>query len=278
MSEIGERQAPKASREPVVSDRLAGKVAVVTGGSTGLGRQIARTYAAAGANVVIGDVDVEAGRKTVAGIEADYGDRARFLRADVTRTPDVAQLVEAAEGQYGRLDIMTANAGVLGRCVWQPLEDISDEDFDYVMQVNLYGVFRAFKCAIPALRRAGGGAMTATASLGAHRGFANLDPYCASKGGITSLVRSLSAALAPSIRVNSVSPGSMRTDLGRHTQELVGVDKPVVRVSRGAQLPGLPVADPEQVARVHLFLVSDEAEFVTGQDVTADGGWGVIPP
>jgi NAD(P)-dependent dehydrogenase (short-subunit alcohol dehydrogenase family) len=261
----------------VRSDRLLGKVAIVTGGSTGLGRQIARTYAAAGASVVVGDIEVEDGKKTIESIRSEYGADAEFVETDVTSGPDVRSLVEQAEARFGRLDIMTANAGILGRCVWQPLQDIEEDDFDYVLQVNLYGVYRCFKHAIPALMRAGGGAMTATSSLGAHRAFANLDPYCASKGGVTALVRSLSAAVSPAIRVNAVSPGSMRTELGLHTQNLVGPDKKIVRVSRGADLPDLPVADPEQVARVHLFLVSDEAEFVTGQDVTVDAGWGVIP-
>lgn len=269
--------APFDAKAPERSARLAGKAAVVTGAANGLGREIARTYAAAGAKVAIADIDRGAGELVAKSIRDDFGTDAVFVDTDVTDSAAVHDMVAAVEDRFGRIDIMTANAGILGRCVWQPLRDVSDEDFDYVMAVNFKGVVNCFKHAIPALTRAGGGAMTATASLSAHRGFAKLDAYCASKGAVVAIVRSLAADLAPLIRVNSVSPGNMQTDIGVHAQELIGDARVVVRDTRGSILPDLPVADPSLVAGAHLFLASADAAFVTGQDVVADGGWGVVP-
>jgi NAD(P)-dependent dehydrogenase (short-subunit alcohol dehydrogenase family) len=252
---------------------LDGKVAVITGGATGLGRAIADVYAEEGARLVIGDFREDEGSGAAAEIRA-AGGSAVFVRADVRSSADVAGLVAAAEREYGRLDIMTANAGILGRCAGLSLVDAAEEDIDQVIEVNFKGVYLAFKHAVPAIMRSGGGAMTATASLAARLGYAKLDAYCASKGAITALVRSLSADLSPAIRVNAVSPGSMSTELGKHTMELKGLTEPAeVTVSR----PLKPVATPRQVACAHLFLVSAEASFITGQDLVADGGWSVIP-
>src|SRR5258705_5382133 len=199
MSSVEQRRPPKPRRDPTRSDRLVGKVAIVSGGSTGLGRQIARTYAAAGASVVVGDIEAEDGKQTIGSIRSQYGADAKFIKADVTSGSDVRALVEQTEAEFGRLDIMTANAGVLWRCVWQPLQDIEEDDFDYVLQVNLYGVYRCFKYAIPALMRAGGGARTPTTSLGAHRRVANRDPCSASKRGATARACCGYTALAPLI-------------------------------------------------------------------------------
>lgn len=253
--------------------RLAGKVAVVTGGATGLGREIAKLYAEEGAKVVVADIRPQEAEETVAAIRAAGGE-AIFASTDVTKGADVEAAVAAAEREFGKLDIMTANAGILGRQAYERLEDTDEDAFDQVLDVNLGGVFRCFKYALPALRRAGGGAMTATASNAAHLGFSRLDAYCASKAGVVGLVKSLAAdLLGENIRVNAVSPGSIATDLSAHTAELKGSSEVVVH--------GRPQitrrAEPREVAYVHLFLVSDEASFVNGHSLIADAGRIVVP-
>jgi NAD(P)-dependent dehydrogenase (short-subunit alcohol dehydrogenase family) len=255
--------------------RLDGKVAIVTGAATGLGREIARLYAEEGAKVVVADIRAPEAQETVEAIRA-AGGQAVFASTDVTKSDDVRAAVALAESEFGKLDIMTANAGILGRGSWERLEDTSEEDFEQVIDINLGGVFRCFKYAIPAIRRAGGGAMSVTASNAAHLGFPRLDAYCASKAGAVALVKSLSSDLAEDkIRVNAVSPGSIATELGQHTAELKA-DKDSPATGGNAGRPGLR-AEPREIAYVHLFLVSDEASFVNGHSLIADGGRIVIP-
>jgi NAD(P)-dependent dehydrogenase (short-subunit alcohol dehydrogenase family) len=253
--------------------RLEGKAAVVTGGGTGLGRAVAELYAEEGARVVVGDIRTADGEQTVDAIRAAGGD-ALFVRTDVTVSADVRALVEAAVDSYGRLDVMTANAGIMGRNLGTALDEIPEEEFFEVMAVNFNGVVYAFKHAIPAIRRSGGGAMTATGSVTAHRGRARADAYCASKHAVLGLVRSLAVDVGPAIRVNLVSPGNMATELARHVAEDRGVE-----YEPQPARPGAPrAADPREAASVHLFLVSDEGRFINGQSIVADDGWTVSLP
>jgi NAD(P)-dependent dehydrogenase (short-subunit alcohol dehydrogenase family) len=251
--------------------RLAGKVAIVTGAATGLGREIAELYAAEGAQVVVADVRGPDGDETVAAIR-EAGGEAVFARTDVTKTADVRAAVETAEREFGRLDVMTANAGMLGRGAYDRLEDIAEEDFEQVMAVNLNGVFYAFKHAIPAIRRAGGGVMTATASVGAYIGGGRIEAYSASKAAVVALVRALAGDLMEDgIRVNAVAPGSIVTDFGKRTAELRG--DPDFALPIDPNRKPIPRAQPRQIAEAHLFLASADASFVTGSTLVADGGW-----
>jgi NAD(P)-dependent dehydrogenase (short-subunit alcohol dehydrogenase family) len=252
---------------------LQGKVVVVAGGAGGIGTATSTRLAEEGASVVVGDLRPEDGEETAERIRKSGGD-AIFVPVDVTVGSEVKALVEAAESGYGRLDVMTANAGIMGRAVGVALEEISEEDFFEVMAVNFNGVVHAFKHAIPAIRRSGGGAMTATGSVTSHRGRARLDAYCASKHAVLGLVRSLAVDLAPAIRVNLVSPGNMATEIGHHAAESRGDV-----ASPAPPRPGAPrAADPREAAHVHLFLVSDEGRFVNGQSIVADDGWTVGLP
>lgn len=253
-----------------MSPRLGGKVALVTGAGTGLGRAIAVVYAQHGAGVVVADVAAEAGAATVELIER-AGGKAAFVAVDVGDSDQVAAAVAFAEERYGALHALTANAGILGRGHGKSIEEITDDEFGEIMRVNFDGVRLSFKHAIPAIRRAGGGALTATASLAAHRAYPTLPAYSASKGAVIALARSLAAALAPDIRVNVVSPGSVATDITSHARTAGAGDVELAAPTFGGR------ARPEEVANAHAFLISDEASFVNGQTLIVDGGRSIVP-
>jgi len=253
---------------------LDGKVAIVTGGATGLGRTIVQRYADFGAKVVIADLRPEEGERAVAEIVAGGGE-ALFVMTDVTSSEDVLRAVAAAEERFGGLHIMTANAGVMGRSYRKSIVDVPEEDLQFVMDVNFLGVWNSFKHAIPAIRRSGGdGAMTATASTAATQGMGGLPAYSASKAAVIGLVRSVAADVGPAIRVNAVTAGAMDTTLPAHTAELMGLDASTLRASSPA---ASEVVDPDYVARVHLFLVSDLSVHVNGQAILADAGRSNLP-
>jgi NAD(P)-dependent dehydrogenase (short-subunit alcohol dehydrogenase family) len=254
-----------------MSHRLEGKVAIVTGGATGLGREISLLYAAEGARVVVSDMRAQPGEQTVADIIAAGGE-AKFVAANVTREADVVALIAAAEEAYGRLDIMTANAGTLGRGHRKLLTEITEDEARDVMEVNFWGVFYAFRHAVPALERAGGGgALLAISSTSALRGMSHLAAYSASKGAVSAFVRAMAAEVAPlDIRANVLVAGPMATQLHAHLTEDRGLDPSEAPQSAPSRERG--ISHPRDVAQVALFLTSDEASFVNGEEYRADGG------
>jgi NAD(P)-dependent dehydrogenase (short-subunit alcohol dehydrogenase family) len=255
---------------------LEGKVAVITGAGSGLGLATARLFTEHGARVVAVDMVDDAGKQAAEAIRGDGG-KCEFFHADVTSGHDMEAAVAFAEATFGHLDIMVANAGILGRATFRRTEEITDEDWDEVIRVNLGGTFRSFRAAIPALRRAGGGALTATSSVAASFASLYLAAYSSSKGGINALVRALSVELAPDkIRVNAVCPGVMATNLGGslgRARDALEVELP----DRNLKARMLPVDRDatSEAARVHLFLCSELAAFVNGEAVTADGGFSI---
>jgi NAD(P)-dependent dehydrogenase (short-subunit alcohol dehydrogenase family) len=253
-----------------MSHRLEGKVAIVTGGATGLGREISMLYAAEGARVVVSDMRSGPGEQTVADIAAAGGD-ATFVAANVTRETDVAALVTAAEQVYGRLDVMTANAGTLGRGHRKLLTEITEDEARDVMEVNFWGVFYAFRHAVGALERAGGGALLAISSTSALRGMSHLAAYSASKGAVSAFVRAMAAEVAPlNMRANVLVAGPMATQLHAHLTEERGLDPSEAPHTAPSRERG--ISHPREVAQVALFLASDEASFVNGEEYRADGG------
>jgi NAD(P)-dependent dehydrogenase (short-subunit alcohol dehydrogenase family) len=253
---------------------LQNKVALVTGGASGLGARTARLFAAHGAEVVIADVDDARGESVAAEVRRDGG-TATYQHVDVRSTDDVNAAVAFAEATYGSLHIAVANAGILGDGTFRVTEDVSDEQWGDIIDINLSGVFRTFRAAIPALRRAGGGALSATSSVSSQYAVLHAAAYCASKAGVNALVRALAVELAPArIRVNAICPGVMKTgigdSLGRTTDE-IAVERPSRRFKSRVIQAGREGA--EEAARVHLFLCSDLAAYVNGETITVDGGF-----
>jgi NAD(P)-dependent dehydrogenase (short-subunit alcohol dehydrogenase family) len=249
-----------------VSGRLAGKVALVTGAATGIGAAVAELYAEQGARVCLTDVRDGEGEAMAARIR-DAGGQALFVHANAASGGDANHAAAAAEKAWGPLDIVTANAGILGKDAFRALHEIEMTSFDHVIAVNLYGVVHAFRAALPGMLERGGGVLTATTSLAAHRGVRGLDAYTASKAAIVGVVRSLTAQYGPRIRVNAVSPGAVRTELAAHTAELNHE-----AAARWPSRANVPIASARDIANAHLFLASPEAAFVCGQILVVDGG------
>jgi NAD(P)-dependent dehydrogenase (short-subunit alcohol dehydrogenase family) len=258
---------------------LSDKVAIITGAGSGLGAATAHLFASEGAAVVGVDVNDGEGEAVAAEIRS-RGGRSSYVHADVQSRPELDAAVAFAEKAYGKLDILVANAGILGRATFKPTEEVSDEEWSQVIDVNLGGAFRSFRAAIPALRRAGGGALTATSSVSGVYSTMYRAAYSASKGGLNALVRALSSELAPDrIRVNAVAPGSLgqasniSRSLGRASAEINTAYRPDHSLKARVRVPGRDGA--AETARVHLFLCSDLASYVSGEVIVSDGGFSI---
>jgi len=240
-----------------IAQRLAGKVAIVTGAARGIGRAIAERYVAEGASVVIGDVLEEQGEATAAAI----GQRCRFVRCDVSREADAAALAEAAVAVFGGLDVCVNNAAILR--TEDPL-DASADSFRRVIEVNLIGTFLVAQAAARRMVALGrGGAIVNLSSINAEVALPGQTSYAASKGGIAMLTRSLAVQLADrGIRVNAIGPGTIATEMS------AGFVTDTVLSRIALRRPGRP----EEIAVIAAFLASDEASYVTGQTLYADGG------
>jgi NAD(P)-dependent dehydrogenase (short-subunit alcohol dehydrogenase family) len=247
--------------------RLSNKVALITGASSGIGRESALLFAKEGAAVVVCDVNEVAGSETVSLIEA-AGGAAKFVRSDVSKAADVEEMIATAETHYGRLNILFNNAGIFHPEDGSVLE--TEEDvWDLTMNVNLKGVFLGCKYGIPALQRAGGGSIINTASFVALMGAATPQiAYTASKGGVLSLTREVAIEFArQNIRVNALCPGPVETPL---LNELLS--DPDRRQRRLVHIPPGRFAKPQEIANAALFLASDESSFVNGSTFLVDGG------
>jgi NAD(P)-dependent dehydrogenase (short-subunit alcohol dehydrogenase family) len=249
-------------------NQLADKVAIVTGGASGMGRATTLLFAQEGAKVVVADLNEQAGAE-VAALASETGNACVFQKTDVTSEPDMVALIDRAVSKFGRLDILINNAGITGaRGV---IETLSLEGWEKTVAVNLRGVFLGIKHAIAPMRKAGGGAIVSTASLGGLMGFPLFHPYCAAKAGVISMTRSASMELAKDlIRVNCVAPGGISTPM---SHRFAGVASKQEADEIYSKIQPLPYAgQPEDIANSMLFLASDASRFITGHTLVVDGG------
>jgi len=255
--------------------RLLNKVALITGAGSGIGRTISIIFAQEGAKVALIDLISKAGLQTVKMVEDAKGE-AIFIQADVSKVSDVKRAVKSAIEKYGRLDILVNNAGV---CFVRPLSDLTEEEWDKTIDVNLKGTFLFSQYAAPYMRENGGGVIINMSSgLGVYGG-ACWSTYCASKGGIIALTKALAVELAPDkIRVNCILPGPVFTEmLTRNTTvqaKLAGMKGPEeIHEVMKQLIPLRRIATPEDIAFGALYLASDESSYVTGIELAIDGGY-----
>jgi len=245
--------------------KLEGRVAVVTGGASGMGRATVMRFLAEGAKVVVADLNEANGAETVAVAKAGgHGDSVAFVRCDVANEADVAALVGAAVERFGRLDIAYLNAGVGG--AFGPIAETSVEDWDYTFAVLARSVFLGMKHAAPAMKRQGGGVILVTASIAGMMGGGGSHAYSAAKAAVISLIENVAAELAPDrIRVVGIAPGVISTPL-------VHRGRPDKYEKQFRHQPWPDRGEPDCIADVAAFLASDEARFITGETIRVDGG------
>ncbi len=249
-------------------DRLAGKVAVVTGAGRGIGRAVAVAFGAEGALVVAANRNRDEGESVVAEIAAAGGE-ADFIPTDVCRPEDCEQLVAETESRHGRIDVLCNNAGV---GVLRSVVDTTFEQYDHIMDTNVRGVFWLCKHAIPAMVERGSGSIINMASVASFVGFENDAAYCASKGALLMLTRQVALDYAAKgVRVNAVCPGFIETEQLIHYCGQQPDPEAALAVCNEAHPMGR-VGQPEEVAAVAVFLASDESSFVTGASLVVDGG------
>ncbi len=247
--------------------RLKDKVALITGAGSGIGRESAFVFAREGAAVVVVDVNDAAGQETVAMVEKDGG-RAAYCRADVSKAGDCEEMIAFAEKEFGRLDVLFNNAGIMHG---QDDDAVKTEEsiWDLTMDINAKGVFFGCKFGIPALRRAGGGSIINTASFVALLGAATPQvAYTASTGAVLALTRELAVVHArENIRVNALCPGPLRTKL---LMDLLDTEEKKRR--RLVHIPMGRFGEAKEIAYAALYLASDESSYVTGTEFLVDGG------
>lgn len=246
-----------------MSEQMNEKIVIVTGGSSGIGRATAVAFAKAGAKVVVAARRVNEGEETVKQI-ADGGGDAIFIQTDVTQETEVKTLVDRTLEHYGRLDCAFNNAGA-GKGV--RLVDLTEAEWEQEIAVNLKSVWLCLKYQIPAMLKSGKGAIVNMASQGAILGVPNYAAYGAAKGGVVALTRAAAAEYAAEgIRVNAVSPGAIETELWANAP--AGMMEQVA-----AGIPMQRVGQPQDIAAAVIWLCSDAAGFVTGQNMAIDGGY-----
>ena len=241
---------------------LKNKVALITGATSGIGRASAELFAKEGAQVVVGGRNEERGREVEEKIRNEGGD-ALFVKADVGYMDEVHRMVEIGKKQYGRLDILFSNAGIYG--MKGSAVEITEEDWDRVIAVNLKAAWMLAHCAIPDMLKQGGGVVILDGSVHSKRGYANYCAYQVTKGGLLSLTRSLAADFAPTIRVNCLLPGAFITGLWDDVPESV-------RRLSAQFCPMRRNGDLSEIAQAALFLASDMSSYMTGGELVVDGG------
>lgn len=234
--------------------RFDGKVALVSGGARGMGESHVRGFVAEGARVVIGDVLDHEGET----LAKELGDATVFVHLDVTDPESWDAAVAKAEEAFGPVTVLVNNAGIV---LFGPVDQISVEDFDKTLAVNLRGVFLGTRAVAPGMKAAGGGAIVNISSTAGLMGYAGIAPYVASKWGVRGLTKASALDLGPTIRVNSIHPGPIATPM------TAGLDGSMVATQR---IPRF--GRPDEVTAAVLFLAGDDSSFMTGSELAVDGG------
>ncbi|SNR55052.1 NAD(P)-dependent dehydrogenase, short-chain alcohol dehydrogenase family [Maribacter sedimenticola] len=244
--------------------KLEHKVAIVTGATSGMGKAIARSFVANGASVVLSGRNIERGKK----LAKELGDQALFLNGDVSIGTYNEQLVRLAVERFGRLDILSLNAGILGI---GSVTDLEEHVWNTTLHTNLSSIFLLSKYAIPELQKQPGSSILINASIAAYKSFPQHPAYCASKAGSLALMRQMAVEYAPSIRVNAMCPGPVDTPLLHDSAKAFNdPSKAVENAGKSTLLNRLGKAS--DVANLALFLVSEDASWITGSAMTIDGG------
>jgi NAD(P)-dependent dehydrogenase (short-subunit alcohol dehydrogenase family) len=246
--------------------RLSEKVAIVTGSGGGIGRAIARRFAAEGAHVWVTDINGETAEETVRGIKAEGG-AATAMLVDVSKGQDLTALVRSVDAAHGRADVLVNNAGILVR---GEVRQLSDADWTKLREVNLDAILRLSRDALPLLRKSQAPAIINISSIMAHRGLRPLAAYTATKGAITALTKGLAVEYAPfNIRVNSIAPGYVETGI---TDRLLKL--PPVKQALIDKTPMGRLGRPEDLVGAAVFFASDDSLYCTGSELAVDGGMG----
>ena len=246
--------------------RLKEKVAVVTGGSQGIGAAICRRYAEEGARVAIVNRTAEKGEA----LASEIGEAARAFPCDVSRKADVEEMVADVVAAFGTVDVLVGNAGIM---INKELEGYSEEEWDDVIDVNLKGNFLLAQAVVPIMKEKKSGKIIFVASIAATHAFPNAVPYCASKGGVYMLTRALAAEISKcGINVNSISPGNTATPLNQHLQD----DPEFVKRMASYTPTGRAYISTAEMAGAAVFLASEDASAVHGLDLIVDDGWCAI--
>lgn len=247
--------------------KLQGKAAIVTGATSGMGRAIARLFASERASVLLSGRDPKRGAEAVREIESSGG-RARFVAGDVAQFEVNQRLVEECLAHFGRLDVISTNAGSLGL---GSITDVPLETWRQTVAANLDSVFYLLRCAIPPMQQKGGGTIVVTGSIAAFKAFPNHPAYCASKGALLSLVRQVAMDYGPSIRINLLCPGPVDTPLiWDSAAAFPDPSRAVADVAKRTLMKRL--GQPEDIARAALFLACEDSSWITGSALTIDGG------
>jgi NAD(P)-dependent dehydrogenase (short-subunit alcohol dehydrogenase family) len=248
--------------------RVDGKVAIITGAAMGIGKSAAVALAREGASVTVADIDEAAGQSTAAEISA-AGGNAFFCRADVASTADMERLVAQTVERYGKLNVLVNNAA---QAIAGSVTDISEEDWNRVLNINLTSVWRGMKFSIPHMIAAGGGSIINISSVQALLGFTGWSAYAAAKGAINSLTQQAAVDYAPhKIRVNAIAPGTIMTPMNQKIFETTPDPDALIAGWNALHALGR-FGQPEEVGAVVVFLASDESSFMTGDILRVDGG------
>ena len=256
--------------------KLANKVALITGAGSGMGRASAILFAKEGAKIAVVDLNEQTGKETVQFIQENKGN-AFFIQADVSKAADAEKMIRNTLDKYGKLDILFNNAGI--PMAFTPVEDIKEELWDRIMNVNVKAIFLASQIAVPIMKKQGGGVILITASISGVRPRPGLSAYSTSKAAAIMLAKALAIELAPfKIRVNAINPVAADTPMLSHFMASGGAKGDEYERGKKRFIDTVPLgrlATPEDVAHMALFLASDEASLITGASFDVDGGRGI---